>query len=112
MLLNSGCLLLVAGGAVAGTAFALGKLESLVDGNLKKVDTATSKALQEMKFTKVKHAITDIDALHTYKGPKDQNIFIELEKLTDKTTKVFIKVGTFGDEKMSVTILESIKENL
>lgn len=113
LMFNSGCfLVLVAGSAVAGTAFVLGKLESTLDGNLSQTDTAVSKALKKLELISINHSKTALEATHTSRNSKDEKITIDLEKLTEKTTKVFIKVGTFGDEAMSHRILEKIKENL
>ncbi|MCH2207234.1 MAG: DUF3568 domain-containing protein [Lentisphaerales bacterium] len=113
LLLNAGCfLVLVAGGAVAGTAYVLGKLEATVDGNLDQVDAAVAKALKNLELVKMSHSKTTLEATHTSRNAKDQKISVELEKLTEKTTKIFIKVGNFGDEAMSYRILEGVKENL
>ena len=112
MFLSSGCLLLVAGGAVAGTAYVLGELESAVDGNLAQTDVAAAKALKNLELVKISHTKTALDATHTSRNSEDDKITVKIEKLTEKTTKVFIKVGNFGDEAMSHRILEQIKENL
>ena len=51
LLFNSGCfLLLVAGGAVAGTAYVLGELEATVDGSLDQADAAVAKALKKLEL--------------------------------------------------------------
>ena len=113
LLFNSGCfLLLVAGGAVAGTAYVLGELEATVDGSLDQADAAVAKALKKLELVKISHSKTALEATHTSRNAKDQKISVELEKLTEKTTKISIKVGNFGDEAMSHRILEGIKENL
>lgn len=111
-LLNSGCLLFVAGGAAAGTAYVLGTLEASLEGDIKKSDYAVTKALKKLELIKVNHSKTALEAVHTYRNAKDDKIVITLEKFTDRTTKIYIKVGIFGDEALSHNILEEVKEKL
>jgi hypothetical protein len=48
----------------------------------------------------------------SYPNASDTKIEIKLSKQADNTTKVEIRVATFGDEPMSRAILDCIKANL
>ena len=111
-LITTGCLVAVAGGAAAGTAYVLGKLESSLEADLKKSDYAVTKAMKKLELIKISNDKTALEAVHVYRNSKDEKITVTLEKFTGKTTKIFIKVGLFGDESLSYTILETVKENL
>ena len=112
MLFSTGCLIAVAGGAAAGTAYVLGKLESSLEADLNKSDLAVSQAMKKLELIKISNNKTALESIHTYRNAKDEKITVTLERLTNKTTKIFIKVGLFGDESVSYTILETTKEFL
>jgi hypothetical protein len=42
----------------------------------------------------------------------DKKIKIEVERTGERLTKVTIRIGVFGDESLSMAILDKIKANL
>lgn len=112
LFLSSGCLLLVGGGAIAGTAYVMGKLESTLSSNITKSDAAVTKAMKKLEFLKISRNKTAYDAVHVYRNAKDEKIEITLKKVTENTTKVNIHVGLFGDEALSQNILDEIKSSI
>jgi len=116
LVLNSGCWLLVVGAvggaAAAGVAYTDGHLTTTLANNYDQVVAATNKAIDQLGFAKpeeVKDAMTDTLNTHTAKG---DNVHIIITKISDTSTKVDIRIGTFGDEAMSMNIFNKIKENL
>ncbi|CAG0997306.1 hypothetical protein PHYC_02646 [Phycisphaerales bacterium] len=112
----AGCLAVAVGaGAAAGVgtyAYVTGKLTSTVDAPLDRTFDATTKALETMGFNPVS---TDRDAFQgrfVSKMADDTEVKVDLAKKTETSTEVSIRVGTFGDEKQSVAILDEIKKNL
>ena len=116
LLFNSGCWLLVVGAAggaaAAGVAYADGVLTSTLGNNYDAVVSATNRAMDQFQFAKPeeqKDALSDTLTTHTAKGDRVQ---IVLSRVNDNTTKVEIRIGTFGDESLSMSILDKIKANL
>ncbi|MBI2487730.1 MAG: DUF3568 family protein [Deltaproteobacteria bacterium] len=114
-LLNSGCaaVLLGGGAAAAGAGTILyikGELQSTEGVSLDTAWMATQTAIKDMEFitgTTEKDAFSAKLIAYTSDNRKIQ---INLKRKTDKLTEIAIRVGTFGDESLSLLILENIKE--
>jgi hypothetical protein len=110
---TSGCVAIVAGaGAGAAVAYVRGDLDSTLNGSLEKATAAVNKAIGQLQFAKVSENKDALQAIVIARNAADKRIEIRVEKLTDSSSKVKIRVGTFGDEALSLTILEKIKANL
>jgi len=108
--LTSGCLAVAAGaGAGAAVAYRMGRLDSTVASNVTKASQATSDALTQLQLAKVSESHDALSAVFVARTSSDQKIEVKLSALGDATTKVEIRVGVFGDEPMSMKILEQIK---
>ncbi len=110
---TSGCVAIVAGaGAGAAVAYVRGDLDSTLDGSVEKALGGVNKAITQLQFAKVSENKDALQAIVVARNAADKRIEIRVEKLTDTSSKVKIRVGTFGDEALSLTILEKIKSNL
>lgn len=109
----SGCVAVVAAGA-AGTSVAWyrGRLEANLDQNLDTVFAASQKALKQLEFANISNKKSSIDARLVSRTALDKKVEVTLEKVTDRSTKVIISVGVFGDETLSMSILDKIKAAL
>ena len=109
----TGCVAVVAAGAGAGTvAWARGELESTLSAGYDTSVEATNRAIQQLQFAKIsesKDALTDKIIVRT---AGDRKVVIRIDKMADLSSKVRIRVGWFGDEALSLTILEKIRANL
>jgi hypothetical protein len=116
LLLNSGCWLFVigaaAGGAAAAVAYSDGALSTTYDSGLDQVAAATRQAIDQLQFAKPEERSDAISASFTTHNAKGDRISIVLSHLSDKSTKLVIRVGTFGDEALSLSINDKIKANL
>lgn len=111
--LTSGCLVVAAGAAGAGTvAYIRGELEALLPANLDRTTAAANRALQELEFVKVNESKDALVAEIVARTALDKKITIMLTKTSDTTTRVRIRVGVFGDETVSRTLLNQIEKNL
>lgn len=112
----AGCLAVAAGaGAAAGVgtyAYVTGKLTATVDGSLDRAYDATAAALKSMEFNEVSKDKDAFQARFVSKMADGTEVKVDLVKKTEKSTEVNIRVGTFGDEKKSVAILDEIKKHL
>lgn len=109
----TGCVAVVAAGATGtGVAWYSGRLEANLDQNLDAVFAASQKALNQMEFANISNKKSSVDAQLVSRTALDKKVEITLQKATDRSTKVIIRVGVFGDETLSMSILEKIKAAL
>ncbi|GJQ28864.1 MAG: hypothetical protein HBSAPP03_07480 [Phycisphaerae bacterium] len=102
-------------GAAAGVgtyAYVTGKLTATVDGSLDDAFDASVKAVNKLEFANVDSRKDVFQGWVTCTMADKTDVRIDLKKLTDTSTEVRIRVGVFGDEKKSVLILDTIRDNL
>jgi hypothetical protein len=110
---GSGCAVVVVGGAaVAGYAYVKGDLKSTEGASLDKSWNATLLAMKEMSYPVTKQGKDAIAGELTARNASNKEVYIYLKKLSDTATEFSIRVGTFGDEQASITILTKIKSHL
>jgi RNA binding exosome subunit len=112
LLFNSGCPAFLIGGAAGGGAVGYfgGELKSTEEVSLNRAWNATQQAMKDLGFTitsKEKHAL---NSQLIAKGAANKRIKIKLNKQSNMLTEIRIRVGTFGDESLSLKILERIKK--
>lgn len=109
----TGCVAVVAAGAAGtGVAWYSGRLEANLDHNLDAVFAAAQKSLDQLEFANISNKRSRVDARLVSRTALDKKVEITLEKVTDRSTKVIIRVGIFGDETLSMSILDKIKAAL
>lgn len=110
---QTGCLVAAAAGAAAGTvAYVSGDLEATLDAKPDAVIEATRLAAKDLGFNVEYANGSSIDGQAKLRTGADKEIFIKTRALGDKSSKINIRVGTFGDETVSQMVLEKIKANL
>ncbi|HEX7009578.1 MAG TPA: DUF3568 family protein [Phycisphaeraceae bacterium] len=90
----------------------MGTIVAYVEGSPDQVTSAAEKALKEMSLTIDYNSATALDGrilAHTAQGTK---VRIDVEQSGENISKTSIRVGSFGDEGVSMAILNRIKENL
>jgi hypothetical protein len=115
--LTSGCAALVVGTAVgaagvAGYAYVKGELKGTEAASLDKTWAATQAAMKDLEFVVVNQRKDAVQAELEARTAKSTKVTVDLKSLSDTTTEVRIRVGTFGDKAVSLTILEKIKSKL
>ena len=109
----SGCLVLAVGAAGAGGAFYLtGDLEATIEARPEQIIAATEKAFREMDFATVSASASEVDGKAIARTATDKKITVTTKFKSEKTSKLSIRIGIFGDETLSRMILEKIKKNL
>ncbi len=109
----TGCVAVVAGAAGAGTvAWVQGRLEAVLDVNYEKTVTAANLAIKQFQFAKISEKKDALTAILVARTAEDKKVEIKVVKVGDQSAKVQIRVGIFGDEALSLTILDKIKTNL
>lgn len=113
LLASTGCVAVVAAGAAGtGVAWYRGQLEANLDQNIETVFAASQKALTQLEFANISNKKSSVDAELVSRTALDKKVEIRLQKVTDRSTKVIIRVGVFGDETLSMSILDKIKAAL
>jgi hypothetical protein len=110
--LTSGCILAAVGAGAAAVGYVEGSLTAPLTTGLDPAARAGNAAIQQLGFAKVsekKEATSDVIVART---GTDKRIEVKVEFVTNEVTKVTIRVGTFGDEALSMAILDKIKANL
>lgn len=110
---TTGCIAVAAAaGAGAGVAWIRGALETNLDRDLDRVYRATQEAVRGLEFAVVTERKSSVDATVVARTALDKKVEVVLKQAGAKTTHVSIRVGVFGDEAMSLAILDRIKEAL
>jgi hypothetical protein len=107
---QAGCVVVAAGAAGAGAvAYIRGDLVANLDHDVDAVFAASDRALGKMELVRLHDNKTGVDARLVARTALDKRVEIKLSRVSDKLTKVQIRVGLLGDQYLSVTLLEKIK---
>jgi len=113
-LVNNGCpasVFLMGGAAGAGTvAYVGGELKTVEEVSLNRAWNAAQKAMKDLGFTITSKEKDAFNSQLIAKGAANKIIKIKLNRQSNMLTEIRIRVGTFGDESLSLQILESIKK--
>ena len=101
-------------GVTAGTGVAWnrGQLEAGLDHKIEAVHAAAQKALAQLEFATISDKQGSHEAQLVARTALDKKVEITLQRVTDRSTKVIIRVGAFGDETLSMSIWDKIKADL
>jgi hypothetical protein len=109
----SGCLLVAVGAGAAGTvAYVKGELETTLSASMDNSYNATLRALEQLQLSTIQKTKDALSAEVVARTSEDKKVTITLTRVDDKSTKLTIRVGIFGDQDQSTTIYEHIKKNL
>jgi len=112
-LLTPGCIAVLAGtGAGAAVAYSMGRLDTVASADLARTERATDAAIAQLQFFKISEKSDALDAVFIARTSEDKRVRIELSKEGDQVTRIWIRVGVFGDEAVSLAILEKIRAGL
>ena len=114
LMTNSGCIPLLVGAAAGagGVAYVRGTLEKNVDNPVAQVHNAAVDACKNLKIAIQSDDLNQHSA--RMKGALDdgQKVQIDVASLTERSSKIQIRVGMFGDETKSQMILNAIQKKL
>jgi hypothetical protein len=112
----SGCALFVVGAAAGagagGYAWINGEIKTTEGASLDRTWNATLAAMKDLEFPVTDQAKDALEANLTARNASNTNISIKLKNLSSTSTEIRIRVGTFGDENLSRTILNKINSHL
>ena len=109
----SGCMMVVAGGAGAGTvAYVKGELKAMLEAPLSRSIKATNSAIRKLEYIKISETSDALAARFIVRNAQDKKIEINLNKASERTTNIAIRVGMFGDQYISNHLLNEINKRL
>jgi hypothetical protein len=107
-----GCFLALAAAGGAGTvAYISGKLRATVSQDVPTVYAASTKAMADLKIPVLSSGQDALSASITARDAQDKKITIDIKR-SGETTEIVIRVGFWGDQAKSQTILDKIKSHL
>jgi Protein of unknown function (DUF3568) len=114
--LNAGCFLVAVGAAGAAGAGAVayidGQLTVTLNSDYATAGRAANEAVDQLKLVKI-NEVKDAFSDHILaRMADDRKVTIVVTKVGASESKVEIRVGTFGDKDVSLTILGKIKSDL
>jgi YbbR domain-containing protein len=107
-----GCIAAAVGAGAGTVAYLRGDLESVEAKDLDTVYAATKKAVEQLELNVSKDVKDALSAQIVARDARDKKVAINLKATTEGTTKISIRVGTFGSETQSMLIYDQIKKNL
>ncbi|MBL7153277.1 MAG: DUF3568 family protein [Phycisphaerae bacterium] len=109
----SGCVLAAVGAGAAGTvAYVKGDLEVIEAKKLEVVHEATVKALKDLELSIIQDTKDKMAATVVARDSQDKKVTVKLTAVTDESTEISVRFGTFGNEAKSTMVYNKIKENL
>ena len=77
-----------------------------------KVAAATRKTLPELRYKEIQETTDGPFTLFNARTEAGGKVFIRIRNLPEKTTRVLIRHGSFGDRTLSAVMLQEIKKRL
>jgi ribosomal protein L9 len=98
--------------AQPGVTNDLGTYVARIKGEPDKVTAAAKATLDDLQFKFVMSTNSKLDGYLTAKTAQNQDVVIKINSAGADISKVEIKVGTFGDESISLRIISGIQAKL
>ncbi|MDX2187675.1 MAG: DUF3568 family protein [Opitutaceae bacterium] len=107
--LQTGCVAVAVGAGAGAVAYVRGELAGDVASNLDNAVEAANEAIAGLRFAKVSEKSDALTGTIIARTADDKKVEVKLERVTDNTTKVRIRVGVFGDQAISMQVWERIR---
>ncbi len=115
-IIGQGCVAAAVGigaaGAAGTIAYVKGDLEAIEPENLDVVYEATVKAVKDLELRVISKTKDALTANIYARDAQDKKVNITLQRTTEQTTKVSVRIGTFGNETKSRLIYQKIHDYL
>ena len=108
----SGCILAAAGAGAGAVAYARGDLDTNLNYDYNKVVDSARNTIKDLEFAKVSENKDALKAILVARTALDKKVEITITNSGKKLTNIKIRVGLFGDEALSMSILDKIKAGL
>ena len=95
-----------------GTSYVFGHLDGVMNGTPQSVVKAAKSVLEDQEMKEITEAASALDGKVTAKTALDKPISITVTKKDETSSKISIKIGSFGDHAVSVDLYGKIKSKL
>ena len=112
LILLPGCVVVAAGVGAGAVAYVRGDLETTLTTDYSKVVESARSSIKELEFAKVSDNKDALKAVIVARTAQDKKVEITISNTGKKLTNIKIRVGLFGDEQLSLAILDKIKAGL
>jgi len=113
VLTSSGCFLLIGAAAGAGGyAYVRGALQKNVDSTVKKIHSSSLKALKGLDIFVTDDELNVHSAKVNGEYADGKRVIVDIEALTERSSKIKVRVGTWGDKDRSLVIIGAIEKQL
>lgn len=114
--LAAGCApLLLGAGAAAGAgayAYVRGELQSAEEAPLGRAHAAAEGAMEDLQFAITESRLDGATAEVAAITSDDRKVRVKLERASGEVTRVAIRVGLFGDQALSLLVLQKMRDRL
>jgi Protein of unknown function (DUF3568) len=114
--LTNGCFLFVVGAAAgagaAGYAWVDGEVKTTEGYSMNQTWDASLAAIKDLQFTVTSQSKDALQGDVEARDASNTSISVKLKYISNTSTEIRIRVGTFGDENMSRIILNKINGHL
>ncbi|MDI1318995.1 MAG: DUF3568 family protein [bacterium] len=108
----SGCIAVAAGAGASAVAYVRGELETNLNYDYNKVVDSARSSIKELEFARVSENKDALKAVLVARTALDKKVEITITNSGKKLTNIKIRVGLFGDEALSMSILDKIKSGI
>jgi hypothetical protein len=110
---TSGCIVVAAGAAGAGTyAYVSGELDVPLGSPYDHVVRASEISVDKLLFAKVSEKKDALTCVIVARTSEDQKVVVTVSKDSDTSSTVKIRIGLLGDERKSKALLEKLEAEL
>ncbi len=107
-----GCIVAAAGAGAGAVAYVRGELDANLNNDYNKVVDSTRRSIKDLEFALVSENKDALKAVFVARTALDKKVEITVENSGKRLAHIKIRVGLFGDESLSVSILDKIKAGL
>jgi hypothetical protein len=111
-LVLQGCVVVAVAAGAAGVAYVNGDLEATLEATPPRVVDATEAVLKEMDVEIEAPERSGVDGRVVGRTALSRKVDVTVKRDTETTSKLWIRIDTFGDESLSRQILEKIRAHL
>jgi hypothetical protein len=113
LMTQSGCLVAAAAaGTGAAVVYSKGDKDFTADATVAQCMSAAASTMQDLKYNIEKNESSASDGEIFARSATDRSVKIHVTYLADKSTRVNIKVGTWGDETITQQIWDTMRTYL
>ena len=110
---STGCMLVLLGGAAAGATATVmhreGELLSELEAEPPDIIKATERAFRDLIWTKESAQSSATDGTATARTATGKEVAVTVKRQAEAVCQISIRIGTFGDENLSLLLLDKIK---